>query len=408
MQNSFTSKALPVAMLSAMGILAVQPSHALEPRNVQAGAVYISPTLDTSARYVDNLFRVDKDKDSTWVIEYTPKVLAWLQDDNNTYSLSYQLHDSHYTSSHRDDFTDHQANLDLHHEFNARNTVNITGQYYNGHEERGTGLTEGNISQLVDEPVEYESTELGGDYTYGSRASRGRLQLAASARSHEYKNFREFTRFRDRDSATYGATFFWKVAPRTDALLEVRSTEHEYDRVDPQDAAGSLDSDEIQYLVGASWDATARTTGSVKVGVYDRDFDSGERNGSDGFQWEVDVTWKRRTYSSINLNTRRVSQETNGLGDFVDTREYSVGWDHRWTLRSRTDIRLTVAEDDYSGATRSDDRTALEASFRHELKRWLDLGFGYRYEERDSNARFRNDSLDYTQNMFFVEASLSL
>ena len=408
MNKDFLNKALAASILLSAGCLAAQSTQAIEPRNVQAGPFYIAPTLDVAARYVDNLFRLDEDKKSTWVTEYTPKLLTWLQDGNNTYSLSYQLEDSHYASSHDDDFTDHRANLDLHHEFNVRNVLNINGEYYDGHEERGTGLTEGEIAELIDEPVEYESNRIGGDYTYGNRLSRGRLELAARTVSYEYKNFRNFTRFRDRDADTYGATFFWKIGPKTDALLEVRAIDNDYDKVNPLDSAGTLDSEEMNYLVGLSWDATAKTTGSIKVGAYDREYDSSGRSDDDGFQWEVDVTWKPRTYSSINLNTRRVSQETNGLGDFIDTSEYAVAWDHKWTLRSRTRMSFLYGDDDYSGVERSDDRIELEASFSHELKRWLDLGFGYRFEQRDSNARSLGESLDYTQNIFFVEAKLSL
>ena len=382
----------------------IQGSHALEPRNVRIGPVYIAPKVSAAARYVDNLFRLDDDKKSTWVTVYKPHVSAWLQDGNNTYSLSYQLEDSHYASSHDDDFTDQQANLDLHHEFNARNVVNVKGEYYDGHEERGTGLTEGNIAQLIDEPVEYEYGLLDGDYTFGNRSSRGRIQLQASMVSYEYKNFREFTRYRDRDADIYGATFFWKVFPRTDALLEVRVIENNYDRTDPGDSAGSLDSDEVNYLVGLSWDATAKTTGSVKIGAYDREYDSSGRSDDDGFQWEVDLVWKPRTYSSVGINSRRVSQETNGLGDFIDTREYALAWEHKWNLRSMTRLEFLFGDDDYSGVDRSDDRLELEASFSHEMRRWLDLGIGYRFEKRDSNI----GTLDYKQNLFFIEATLSL
>ena len=404
----FLNRALSCVIVYAVGSMVAQSTLAIEPRNLRAGPVYIAPTLKVSARYVDNLFRLDNDEKNTWVTEYTPKLLTWLQDGTNTYSLSYQLEDSHYASSHDDDFTDHRANLDMHHEFNIRNVVNVSGEYYDGHEERGTGLSEGEISQIIDEPVEYESTRFGGDYTYGNRLSRGRLELAARTVSYEYKNFRNFTRFRDRDADTYSATFFWKIGSRTDALLEARAINNDYDRDDSLNPAGSLDSDEMHYLLGLTWDATARTTGSVKMGAYDREYDSSGRSDDDGFQWEVDVTWKPRTYSSINLITRRVSQETNGLGDFIDTSEYAVAWDHNWTLRSKTRVSFLFGDDDYSGTGRSDDRFKLEAGFSHEMRRWLDLGFGYRFEKRDSNARLLDESLDYTQNMFFVEAKLSL
>lgn len=404
MKTDHFVKLMPTSALVGASILVAIPVLAIEPGNIKAGPVYIAPTVDVAGRYVDNLFRSHEDEKETWITEIAPRVQAWLQDGNNTYALAYKLVDTNYASSHADDYTDHQVNLDIHHEFNAKNVMNLMGEYYDGHEERGTGLSQGSISQLIDEPVEYERTRAGGDYTYGNRNSRGRIELAANIVSYEYQNFRDFTQYRDYEADTYGGTFFWKVGNRTDALFEVRAINTEYDKTDPANLAGSLDSDEMNYMVGMAWDATAKTTGSVRVGMFDREFDSRARGDDDGFHWEVDLTWKPRTYSNINLLTRRRSQETNGLGNYIDTKEFELAWDHKWSLRAKTHLGILLAEDDYSGADRTDDRYELEAIYRHEMQRWFDLGIGYRYEDRDSDIR----SLDYNQNLFFIEANLSL
>jgi hypothetical protein len=43
-------------------------------------------------------------------------------------------------------------------------------------------------------------------------------------------------------------------------------------------------------------------------------------------------------------------------------------------------------------------------SYKYEARRWLDLGVGYRREDRDSTiAQF-----DYDLNVYFVEVELSL
>lgn len=404
MNYSRTVKWSAAIALVVGGCVAAPLSLAIEPGNVRAGPFYIAPMLDVNAHYVDNLFRSRDDEKNTWVTEYAPEVQAWLQNGMNIYALSYRLVDSNHASSHDDDYTDHQVNLDIHHEFNARNVLNLFGEFYDGHEERGTGLSEGIIAGLIDEPIEYERTTFGGDYTYGNRTSRGRLELFFRSTDYDYQNFREFTRFRDYQADTLGTTFFWKVAPRTDALAEVRFTDTDYDTTDPGALGGSLDSDEANYLVGLAWNATARTSGSVRVGMYDRDYDSSGREGDDDFHWEVDLTWKPRTYSIFNLETRRRSEETNGLGDYIDSQEIGLSWDHKWNLRSSTFFSALAAEDDYAGAQRSDDRVEVEASYQHEFRRWFDMGIGYRYEKRDSDFR----SLDYDLNLFFIEAKLSL
>lgn len=366
--------------------------------------MYIVPTVEVESRYEDNIFRSARDEKSSWVLDVLPKVQAWLKNGNNTYSLSYQLQDFTYFSSDDDDYTDHQVNADIHHEFNARNTVNAYGQYFDGHEERGTGLSEGGFGQLIDEPIEYEEWRWGGDYTYGSRQAKGRMTVAYDYRDLEYQNFRGFTRYRDREQDTLKGTFFWKVAPRTDALLEVRYIDNEYNSTNPSDPAGSFDSEELNYYAGLEWQATAKTTGSVRLGWFDRSYDSRARSDDDGFSWEVDVDYRPRSYSTFNFGTRRYSDETNGLGDAINVEEYSLGWDHDWSGRSRTEVSSIWGDDDYTGSNRQDDRFSLEAKYLYNVDRWFDIGGGYRFEDRDS----KQDTLDYDLNVYFLEAVLSL
>ncbi|MEM1111411.1 MAG: outer membrane beta-barrel protein [Pseudomonadota bacterium] len=374
------------------------------PGNWQAGPVNITPELEVETRYVDNLFRTDVDEKSTWVLDTLPRVKAWIQDGPSTYALSAQLQDFRYENSSDDDFTDYQVNFDVHHEFNSRNAINVNAEYFDGHEQRGTGLTEGVIAPIVDEPIEFDRASYGFDYTYGGAGSKGRLVLAAKNVEYEYQNFREFTAFRDRDESTYSGTFFWKTHPRSRVLAEVRRLDLQYDSSVNNDGGGSLDSTEMMYLVGAEWDATSKTNGSIRLGRFDRDFDSGLREDSEGFQWEIDLFWRPRTYSQLNFETLRIPRETNGLGNFIDSRETSLLWDHDWSARSSTHFGVTFANDDYEGSERNDDRVSAKAAYMFNWHPNLKLGGGYRFEERDSDL----DIFDYTLNEFFLEVVLGL
>ena len=396
-------KVLPSMVLSAAGLLVGGSAMATDPAHLQAGPLNITPTLNTRAEYIDNLFRSENDEKSTWATKYTPAVRAWMQSGLNIYSLRYEAEISNYASSHDDDFTDQTVNLDIHQEFNARNTLNLKGEFYDGHEERGSGLSDG-FGRQIDEPVEYERSMYGGDYTFGAASSKARLTLAAKVEEYEYKNLRDLTQFRDRERDTMGATLFVAIAPKTDVLVEVRQIENEYDAADPNFQGGSLDSEEYNYYVGASWDATAKTSGSVRVGWYDRDFESGLRKDADGFSWEADVTYSPRTYSQWNLQGRRYFQETTGLGDAINTNEASLSWNHKWSDHSRTELGLTFASEDYIGSDRDDDRLDFEAGYYYGWRRWLDLGIGYRLEDRDSTL----DAQTYTRNVLFLDAEFSL
>jgi polysaccharide biosynthesis protein VpsM len=402
-KQHFTEALVGMALVVA-GTLAAPQALAVDPAHWQAGPVSLTPTLDVKTGYVDNLLRSSDDEDDTWALITKPRLQAWLQNGLNTYSLAYTLTDYRYADSSDDDYTDNQLNLDIHHEFNAKNVLNVAGEYYDGHEQRGTGLAEGDIATLIDKPVELERYRLGGDYTYGNRDSKGRLQFGAKTENWDYQNFRDYTQYRNRDQDTLSGTFFWKVAPRTDVLAEVRYIDNQYDKTSPDDPFGTLDSEEMNYLVGVAWDASAKTSGSVRVGISDREYDSDSRSDTDNFMWEADVTWAPRSYSIVNFLTRRRNDETNGVGDAIDVEEYQVRWDHAWDSRSSMKLDLFAAQDDYTGSPRSDDRYRFEAGYVYSLRRWFDLGATYRYEKRDSDR----DDLDYDANAYYLEAKLSL
>ena len=402
--NRTAIKALPAAIIAAIGFYGSQAAQALEPANLELGPVYFTPTLDLEEFYTDNLWLTDTDEKDTWATVVTPRIEAWMQNGPSEYSLSFELEDSTYHSSGDDDYTDYTTKLDIHQEFTAKNVVNLFAEYYDGHEERGTGFIEGGLSLITDKPVEFTQTTFGGDYTYGSLEGQGRVKLAAQSDKYDYQNYREFTKFYDRTEDTLAGTFYWKVAPRTDALVEARYINNDYDQRDPSDPFGSLTSDEMNYLVGFEWQATGKTSGHAKVGMYDREYDSSARKDEDGFLWEVGVLWEPRSYSRFNLDTRRYYQETTGLGNAINTEEVVLGWNHDWSKRSSTGLILGAMAEDYEGSARNDDTYKVEARYDYAFRRWMDIGGGYRYEDNDSNESFYS----YKENVFFVEAKLSL
>jgi len=257
---------------------------------------------------------------------------------------------------------------------------------------------------LVDEPVELERAVFGGDYTYGSDTSDGRLRLAAEGVDHDFQNLDEITHYRNRDAYSLRGTFFWRVGQRSELLLEARYIDTEYDRADPRDSDGALDSEEVIYYAGVKWVATAKTTGSLRLGVFDRSYDSPQREDDDGFSWEAKIMYQLRTYSRFTLESSRYFSESNGFGDGVDTNRSVLSWDHNWDGRSSTVLSVSYGEEDYTASPREDERYGVEASYHYAMRRWLDLGLGYRYEDRESDL----DTFNYERNEFFVEATLSL
>ena len=91
---------------------------------------------------------------------------------------------------------------------------------------------------------------------------------------------------------------------------EVRGTDIDYLLSNPNSGR------EIRYYAGVTWEATAATTGTVKLGRLERKFDGGQPKFT-GPSWEAAVFWSPRTYSKFDLYTARFTTEASGLGDFI-------------------------------------------------------------------------------------------
>lgn len=395
-----------VGAITGLGMLALAPPQAgaVDAAAIELGAVDVYPSLGLSERYIDNYFWSESNEQDTWVSMALPRVDAVLDGGNQKYTLTYRGELGRVHSFQRSDYSDHQvlglAELD----FTSRLRAELLGEYLQDHDELGTERTEAATVLSDIEPDEWHAQRGGGKLRYGAPGASGQIELAGAYTSKTYDNNRAVTRFRDRDDLATSGTFYWRVMPKTRALFEARQVDIEYD----QDAPGvpTLDSRIRSYFVGATWEATGRTTGAVRLGQTDRNYDSGARNDSKDFAWEIGVTWEPRTYSVFELLTARTPHETNnGLTDdgYLQD-EYALLWTHEWRPRVKTLTTLRYAEDDYESFGREDDTTAASAEVRYALRRWLDLGVGYAYDQRDSNFRV----FEHERHMFLLTLTGSL
>ncbi len=395
-------------------MLAAGSVSANEPATYRAGIVELLPTLESELGNDSNLLNTNSNFKAvdTGYFKTDAAIQAWIQDGPNSYSLAYRLNDGRYFDSSEDDYTDHKLNLDIHLEANSKNSFDIYGEYDATHEARGTGFSEGIRAFLQENPFRYKDSLFGGQYTLGNRQSKGRLELAASWFNRQWDDedaqlggeIVNITDGRDHDISMLRGDFYWKVAAKTDLLFELRHNTINYDFVPPNTV--SLDSTETFALVGVEWELTHKTTGIAKVGVSSKDFKADQRGDYTGATWDVGIAWEPRSYSTIELLLRGYPAETYEVGSFIDTRDYQISWDHNWLRKFGTSIDLVYQQLVFEGSfdNREDDVLYTLIRADYDFYRWLSLGVGYRFQEKDSSR----NSLDYDRNQIFLSIALSL
>lgn len=379
------------------GIAAVASSFAF---SAEDGGFSLS--IDSELRYDDNIYSSDTYEVDSTVLEVRPELVFAILNNGNAYGARVNVNHAEYFDSSSDSYTDHEFSLFLNHRFNSANAIDASASYARVTEKIGTGFSESSSYLFLDGPDDYDVNTYDFIYHLGRPGATIRLDLSASRSEHDFdSSFVGNTRDYERD--TLGATLFYRAGGRTDLFVEYRNGDTSYDNtpLDGFNNAINLDSTEDYYLVGMQWEATAKTTGVVRLGSLSRDQDSGESN--DSFHWEAQVSWEPLTYSKWTLATSQSNEESNGPGLFIDTSEYTLAWGHNWTSRISSQIDASFATRDYEEDSRSDDETAYGVKLNYNANHWLDLGLGYRFHSRDSSEVI----LDYDRNVLFLDGKVT-
>jgi hypothetical protein len=391
----------PLVMLSLMAA-AVSQANAGEPAEIKLGGIDLTPTLNISESRSDNIYSSNNNAESSNIFVINPGILAELAHGDSMYSFNAELSDGTYSDglAKDDDYTDYSygANADI--ALNSSNMIMLAASMASGHEDRGSGVTEGTSG--FDVPIEYDEDNYSAGYRLGNDDSVISVELGVSRTDKEYTNFEEFTDIRNYEKDAFTITGYYELAPKTDLLVEYVQADYDYE-VDPFGLG--LDSDEDQMLIGLVWEATANTTGTAKIGRLDKEFDSAVRDEFSGTIWSAQVDWTPTEQSIINFTTSQLPKETNvGNGNFIDGTMTSVSWKQAWTSAISTTVNFGTGEDDYDETNRSDDVTNYGISLDYEFRRWMSVGLAYKYDERDSNV----DVFDYDRNVYSLTVSLSL
>lgn len=383
-----------------VGLLGAHSAHAqFEPAIVPVGGLGLMPTLNLQVRQDDNILSAENNPTSSIVSIVTPSLVLGMDDKVNNFSVSYLGNYGFYTESSDDNYLDHRATLDVHHELTPFFALDLDGQYDKTHEERGSGYSFGAGSSLT-EPDRYTITGGGLGMTYGTRRSKGQLALAGDANILTFDTRRSITEVRDRNNIGGRGTFYLNLSGVSSFLMEANFRTIDY----KNDLATSLDSTEQQYYAGVSWNVTDLTEGVVKLGWQIKDFTDDAREDFAGFSWEAGINWTPMATTIVNLSSEGRTAETNGFGEYIDSKGASVTIAHDLSdlLVARLEGDLTY--NDYQPHPAEEGIVTAGIGVDYSVRRWLSTGLGYTYSTRRSNQA----GLDYTRNIFLLNIQASM
>lgn len=361
----------------------------------------IVPQIDTVYRYNDNLYNSGTNPTSSSIYLLKPIIKFGSDDGINRYGGVYSLTSANYSNSSDDNFNDHRLALVAHTEYTSRHRTDFKLGAENTHEDRGTGLTEGDAF-LFDEPLKYNEISGKGYYQFGARSALARVGAGINFADKKYQNFTQQTKYRDTTTLGLLTDLEYELGNVTYLTFDISSTDLTYKHTYPGEV--SRDNRDSQVLIGLKWKGLAKTTGKVKVGYQHKSFDDSNRESFNGSAVDLGVTWQPILYSEFSAHVNRIAKEADTVGDYIETYGGSLAWAHHWNEQFTSELQYLYTNEDYIGADRQDETNVAMLDLSYSFTRWLKLTAGYAYSDKNSNA----SGISYDKNAVNLGVSVSL
>lgn len=400
-----------VLCLAVMAPALVQAALAPEPATVRADPYDVAFLLNLGVAQDDNVYTEPGGaEDSSAVFTLNPVIVARLGDDDEFNEFLLSATGGLYSESSDDNYTDYRVGYTGRHLLYANMALASRFGVYQGHEERGSSRTESCIYTsgvplapgCDSEPDVYHNSYGGLAMTLGTRDSRGRVTVGASRDGRRYTNNGPVTGFREYDLTGGQLKFAWRVGGKTDVVLETNYSRYNY----LIDGVSSPDSDGLEYLVGAEWDVTGKTTGYAKFGRQEKDFRDSTRTDLDDSTWRIGMIWSPQPQTTLNLELAKRYEESDGVGTAKEIAIWSARASHLVRERIEPWVRMAAQTTDYQGAARSDETSTLGLGVDYKFRRYAVFGVSWMNIEQDSNVGA--GAFDFERGIFAFTANLSM
>ena len=356
-------------------------------------------TVDAETRYDDNIYTLPTRDVDSWVAVVRPGVELLFSKGGHTFSLGGDVESGTYATSPsgKDDYVDYQVFGEAGLIINSRNRIKFALQHAHGHDDRGDArmdIPNKVVALFSPNPDEWDQDDLRIEYNFGVKEGRFRAMISGHQMDLDYVNHEFLTSLLDREEAEVTVVGYLKIAPKAEAFLEVRQKDVDYYK----NAGLDRDSWEDRYFVGLQWEATAKTSGSIRYGRQEKDPSAPALKDFSSTAWELDLVWQPKSYSSLNLTASRGTSESSSVTAFKDEKAYSIRWKHDLSRRLSSSIFYTNINEDYYGIARDDETESFGVDATYTVSDNAKINAEYYYKDRDSTIA----GYDYERNVVSV------
>ena len=289
-------------------------------------------------------------------------------------AIEYQGKINAYSDYSNFNYFDHNLSSSLNLNHSSRAKTEIVLNYQNIIEEPNT--TNG-INFNLTEFTQIVQKGLDASFIYGTDDSMGQIKVGYGFADKNFNNNEQS--FRDLSQHLFNLSFYYRLSPELRLLLLGSINDLNY----KNNLSRSQSSQEYSLLTGITWQTTANTSGTLRVGYQTKKFDSDLFKEINGLTYELDLIWTPQTFTTINLGSSRAITESALINESAyETTSYYINASHDFSKRTSFISGYTLDKSDIQG--RTDEIKTFEIGLTHNIRKWLDISLLYNYEEKKS------------------------
>jgi hypothetical protein len=364
--------------------------------NLGVGSLEIHPFATGSVGYTDNVFLTDSNEKSDTYLILSPGVRLILPHERYEFNLDYTF--DYYKYKDRD-----EADRMVH---------NLTGTFdYEATKSLDLRLTDSFLrsEDQPDAPGDRTSAYILNTTSFDAYYDLSTRFALGAGYDYTIKRFSSNRDdFDDYDAHGFSGEVYYRVLPKTSALLSYEYRARRYDRRRIEDS----DSNRIEG--GITWEITAKSSGTVKAGYQATDYEKLRRT-DEALSYAINIAHQLRPKTKLTVEGVREILDTSASDDnvpfsnsYVST-QIAASLSHRYRkLTGR--LRLGYIFDDYlhddisAGKEREDELITAEFGIDWGPRKWLQVGTTYRHTRLDSNF----EAEDYSENAILAYISVIL
>ncbi len=350
--------------------------------------------LSAALMHESNVFRANSANEKSDAIFVLKPEFTWLGlRGKHRFGIEYKGDYGLYKDFDKLNYNDHDLSANAHLEHSYRLASEFQLGLRKSHDAPGSLDTAGLPFQELDTWKEVNGLVR---ISYGRKSSKGQLVGEIDHQRRRYD--RGGQEFRDFDQTRFVGTFYYRIAPKTRLLFQADFANADY--LNRDSFGRNQSNDSYHLLAGVTWEATAKTSGTFKIGSRNTDYSDPTFGDQSGLALSLDATWKPNTYTKLTVGASQdtqasAQQGTNGF----ERRDLHVDLAHAITPRTLITASALYGKDSLDSTPgREDKRFGYGLGVTYSLRRNLDVGVQFRSEERDSD----NNAFDYKTRIFLI------